>query len=220
MAVTPLAETKTLPGLKLPTTLVLAVPKPITINVPGIHATLQEGFLSAEYATRLMGILEKQAKWNHPLHHHKRHNANYGDPGICYDLKIGDQVIHRPVHDWKDLPDLMYVRDLISFTTRTKYNYVVIQCYPYHDVGIPAHRDREVAPGTVISGVSLGAARDLILAPNRSQNSYTLTCTHGSLYNMWPPTNDQATHAVGRGKEGDGPRISLTYRYQIPPSSS
>ena len=191
-----------------------------TFKSLGVHVTLYNNFLSHDYGNYLLNLLERVARWNHPITSKKRQNANYGDPGISYDLVMGygdkKVVIRREVHDWKEIPDLILVRDQVSRITGMKYNYVVIQRYPIPSIAMPPHRDKEVASGTIISGVSLGASRNLIINPIRkiAGETHTIGLEHCSLYCMLPPTNDFATHAITPGISGPPVRISLTYRYQ------
>jgi alkylated DNA repair dioxygenase AlkB len=48
----------------------------------------------------------------------------------------------------------------------------------------------------------------------RQWQTHQFQVTHGSLYTLEPPTNEHWKHAIG--KQGDGVRISLTFRRSAP----
>lgn len=174
-------------------------------------------FLSEAEATILYNHIESSAKWSSKITPGKRVNANYGDPGVSYQLKIRDAIIDRKVLPWKELPILELVRDRLINLSKSKYNYCVVQRYPSGNVGIKAHRDKEMKSGTDIAGVSLGSKRTLILYPPNYNGVNTmavkLELPPGSLYILKPPTNDHWTHSIEKDGTVTAPRISLTFRY-------
>lgn len=181
-------------------------------------------FLSDKEAKLLFKYIEERVPWSNEITENKRVNQNYGDKDISYKLTFGGyqdrpvQVIERKVKEWKELPILETIKEKLSIITETKYNYCVIQRYPNGKIGIKPHKDREMLPGTIISGISLGATRILTLTPPKynkiDKSEIHIGLVPGSLYVLMPPTNDHWSHSIEKDFSIKEPRISLTFRQQ------
>lgn len=178
-----------------------------------------ENFIPEDYALQLLEYIDKNAKWNR-VDQKKRGNANYGDVGVSYTLTKGEKVaLTRTCNPWSDMPLLKQLADLCSQATGEKSNYVRCQRYATKRVGIPPHRDRELAHGTAIVGLSLGDSRMMTFRPpawmkEDGAKDVQIEVTSGSLYVIRPPTNDYYSHCIEAEKEDGGLRISLTFCYQ------
>lgn len=93
-------------------------------------------------------------------------------------------------------------------------NNCLLNFYPDGEASMGFHSDssEELAPGSGVSIVSLGAARPIVfrLKANRSIE-HTLTLTGGSLLHMPNAIQDEWLHAIPRCPSA-GPRISVTFR--------
>jgi hypothetical protein len=117
----------------------------------------------------------------------------------------GKPVVYH-VEDWDDFPLLKQLAERVGEGD----NYAVVQYYPHGGVGIKPHRDREMVPGTTITGVSLGACRDLTLNLT-GRPAKLLPLENGSAYKLRPPTNDCCTHSI-EIDDTRKPRWSVTFR--------
>lgn len=134
-----------------------------------------------------------------------RSTAFYGERGVvgAYD---------RAVRDWSDGPIvLLQLKAYVESLTGRPSNYAVVQRYPRGGIGINPHHDREIVPGTIIAGVSLGGLRDLTM--RRFQSIITIPLRSGSLYVLYDPTNDYWSHCIEKDDTETQPRISITYRF-------
>jgi alkylated DNA repair dioxygenase AlkB len=183
-------------------------------------------FLSSEEATGLYQHLDRLVPWSKEITPGRRVNQNYGDSGVSYEITVGYNrpsgpvTIKREVKPWGPDsegpgPVLWAIKERLSALTGAQYNYVVVQRYPSGKVGINPHRDKEMASGTNICGISLNATRTLTLTPPKwiPESSLRIPLVSGSLYIIKPPTNDHWTHSIEKEPEVTEPRISLTYRY-------
>jgi alkylated DNA repair dioxygenase AlkB len=59
--------------------------------------------------------------------------------------------------------ELNFIKERVEAITKNKYSIYVMQRYPYGNIGINPHRDKEMVPGTTICGVSLGQTRVLTM---------------------------------------------------------
>ncbi|CAH6418320.1 Alpha-ketoglutarate-dependent repair dioxygenase AlkB [uncultured virus] len=177
----------------------------------GTDITYSNSFVEAKLAKQYFDYLEANVKWTKAIVKGRRVNASYGDPGVLYELNIRGTITRRTVTDWATLPFLRDLRDYMEKVTHVKYNYVVIQRYDGNKAWMKGHRDKEMVPGTTISGISLGAARVLTMTSTRTGRVYQFYLNDGSLYMLNPPTNDHNLHCIEEGTEG-GVRISLTFR--------
>lgn len=111
-----------------------------------------------------------------------------------------------------------------------RFNHVIATRYRDGDDAIGWHADkmRDIAPGTPIVSLSLGATRDLQLraatASEKDPASETIPLRHGDLFVLGPETNEHMQHRVppvtktavaAADEEGVAPqpRISLVFRH-------
>lgn len=167
----------------------------------------EANFLSPEEQSQLQ--TELQQRFPTPLPQHKRTKRNYGVKGTSYTVVFRGKPVTYTVEDWDGFPLLKELATRIN----EGHNYCVVQYYPNGRVGIPAHRDKEMAAGTTITGVSLGAERCLELTRYNLQ-PYRQLLASGSRYDLKPPTNDFYAHAITPA-ENSGERWSLTYRTAV-----
>lgn len=183
-------------------------------------------FLSPEETEALFRHLERNVTWTNTITESRRVNQNYGEPGVAYQITVGYKrkngpvTIRREVQPWgpeTGAPGavLWAIKERLVALTGSQYNYVVVQRYPNGRVGINPHRDKEMAPGTDICGISLGSTRTLTLSPPNwvRESPLQLSLIPGSLYVLKPPTNDHWAHSIEKDASIDQPRISLTFRY-------
>lgn len=179
------------------------------IKAPNLNLDYEENFLSPEEADDLIQTLESTLEWKSLT---RRTAISFGDPGFAYTISIRGKTTTRPVRPWDDLPQLIEIKKRVENRTQERVTYCVIQRYP-EGKGILPHRDKEMSPGTTITGISLGATRTLRMAPcyhnRRAKEHIALDLPSGSLYSFCPPTNDYWSHSID---PGEGLRYSLTFR--------
>ncbi len=137
---------------------------------------------------------------------YSRSTLIFGDEGLVYTTSYTKAL------NWSLFPELLIVKQQLETINDEIYNFCAIMCYPNGEAVIKKHRDKEIPPGSQICGLSLGATRQLKLSPIRS--SYLpiiLNLTHGSLYCLFPPTNDHWLHEILPSDTCE-PRYSLTFR--------
>ncbi len=141
----------------------------------------------------------------------RRHTAIYGETNLQYTVDFSNDSVVRTTIPWENEPLLCRVRDIVSEVTGASYSYCILQYYPSGKSNINPHRDKELTPGSVIAGLSLGQERTLRLN-NYSDRTYDIPLPSGSLYVLYPPSNDFYTHSILKDVSQEG-RISLTFRY-------
>jgi hypothetical protein len=148
----------------------------------------------------------------------RRFNRTFGNKGLVYRIKFGGyggrpvKWVERVTEPWNEIPLLPQIRDLVQKATNSVYTYCVVQFYPRGKVGIKPHRDKEMTPGSVIAGLSLGRRRTLRMSYQGKDIDISLGT--GSMYVFNPPTNDHWTHSILQD-DTETPRISLTFRTLI-----
>ncbi len=175
-----------------------------------------------DFYPALLNRITAKGLYNHILDHfelpamlRRRHNKTYGDDGMVYRIKFGgygtrpERIVHREALKWDTIPMLPYLRKLVEHVTGATFTYCVIQYYPMGRVGIKRHRDKEMLPGTMIAGVSLGQVRTLQM--ESIHDSLSMYLYSGSLYVLKPPTNDYWMHCIPED-DTTSPRLSLTFR--------
>ena len=192
----------------------------ITYHRERLDVDVYPDFLG-DHTNNVFDYIEEKVPWTKKITPTSRVNQNYGDPGLKYQLKFGgyngrpEKIIERKVLPWDDLPILDPIKEMLLETTGSTYNYCVIQRYPNGRVGINPHKDKEMLPGSLIAGISLGANRRLTLIPPRYNkvdgNPITIELPAGSLYLLKDPTNCHWQHSIEKD-ETNIPRISLTFR--------
>ena len=166
-------------------------------------------YIDPIFSENMFKYFEKNTPWRNNFE--RRTNVTYGDPGLIYEIDFGNGKVRRKALDWT--PELTYLRDLISQTTNQKYNICVVQRYPNFNISINPHRDKEMTPGTTVCGLSFGATRTLRMSKNKEDIDIKLGS--GSLYILYPPTNDYWSHSIlkePQNMDQNKIRISLTFR--------
>jgi hypothetical protein len=184
-----------------------------TYKAKGLNLDFYKNFLNEE---EIKNILKFIKKIKFP-YEYKRSNVNYGDDGLTYKLKFGKKVIVRDCECWDEIPELLYIKKKLEKLTGQKFNYVVIQRYPFGRIGIKPHRDSEVDPNTIIAGISLGETRILRMVPPKKfgYEELNIDCNSGSLYLLNPPTNTYWGHEIVPEVKKFGIRWSLTWRLSL-----
>lgn len=194
-----------------------------------IHNTDCDEYVSSTCNLRLynnlLGPKMSMGIYQHILDHivippiiKKRFNRTYGDEGLVYTIEFGGyggkpgKTVERVALPWSDIPHLKKLKRIVERVTNSVYTYCVVQYYPCGKVGIKPHRDKEMTPGSVIAGLSVGQSRTLRMS--RRGENLDLEIPSGSLYVFYPPTNDYWSHSI-LTDESTHPRISLTFRTLI-----
>lgn len=147
----------------------------------------------------------------------RRHTKTYGDDGLIYRVKFGgygdrpEVIVEREAMKWDTIPYLPYLRDIIQRVTGSIFTYCVIQFYPSGRIGISKHKDKEMTPGSIIVGLSLGETRFLKLESYHFPEPLLITIGPGSVYVLHHPTNQECLHSIPKN-DTLHPRISLTFR--------
>lgn len=183
--------------------------------------------IDGDTAAKIFSMLETDISW--PARAEKRRVAQvFSDEGSgVYDVygKDTGKRAESASLPWDVCPALPILKKYAEALTGTNYNFCVAQRYPNGKIGIKAHRDKELAPDSVICGFSLGSGRWLVMTPPRfmpDEPPVRLWLPPGSLYMLNPPTNSYWAHSIepiagaGHQQSGGAPstetRISLTFR--------
>ncbi|MEK0423620.1 MAG: hypothetical protein RLZ95_1530 [Bacteroidota bacterium] len=141
----------------------------------------------------------------------KRKVAFYADAGISYTYsqktKMGMQ--------WT--PILQKVKIHIEKYTRQEYNACLLNYY--HDgmegMGWHADNEPEIAPGSSIASLSLGAIRKFSFKHKTSKETISVVLENGSLLEMKGSLQNHWLHALPKTKKISEPRINLTFRQML-----
>jgi alkylated DNA repair dioxygenase AlkB len=115
----------------------------------------------------------------------------------------------------------MMIKELLEFVTGEEYNLCLLNLYEDRKRNIGKHSDdeKDLADGSRIASVSLGAPRRFCLEPkNPGGNGAAdlaeaeFAVVHGCLLTMGGRTQELFKHWVPPGKEEEGPRVNLTFR--------
>ncbi len=184
---------------------------------PFLNLNLYSRFLDAETSGKVFGYLLQAVDWQRPSQNkdgstsRRRNKRIYGDPNLkSYKATIRDKEIVTEVLPWSKMPVLEHIKNTIRDLTGQEYHACVIQLYNNGETGINPHRDKEMAPGTIIASVSLGETRSMEFERS-GENKVRLPLEAGSLCLINPPTNDHWSHSIAKDST-TGPRISLVFR--------
>ena len=158
---------------------------------------------STEDASTLFDFFQSLHSWNP----NRRQKLLYGDPGLEYKIVFKGKPVVYPVKPW--IPEILHIKSQIEALTGDNYTVCVVHYYPNGSIGINPHRDKEMIAGTTIVGLSLGAERTLEMS--RGGKTTSIPLYNGSIYILYPPTNDFWAHCIPKD-ETSTPRISLTFR--------
>ena len=161
------------------------------------------GLLDTFSATILFNFLKSSREWKGT----RREKTIFGNTDIVYNINFRGRIASYPVKPW--IKELSSIKEKIQNITGEIYTVCVVQYYPNGKFGINSHRDKEMVHGTTIVGLSLGAERTLEMS--RNGKTISIPLPHGSIYILYPPTNDLWAHSIPP-TETIVPRISLTFR--------
>lgn len=136
----------------------------------------------------------------------RRLTCAFGDAGTRYTYSGSTKTPHP-------FGELEGLRAALSEAHGVRFNFALANLYPDGQAGIAAHADdeRDIAPGSPIVGVSLGAARDFVLYLGRERVA-SVELGHGSAVAMLGATQEHYRHAVPPRLRVKAPRVSLTFR--------
>ena len=172
---------------------------------PGFNFRYQEKYLTA--AEQLVLVTECRKRFPATLPYHKRLKLVFGVKGGSFTVVFRGNPVTYHFLDWEDFPELRDLAKRIGYSQ----DYCVVQYYPHGGVGIKPHRDKEITPGTPITGISLGWKYVLEMSRPGTE-PYQQSLASGSRYDFLPPTNDLYAHAILPTAEPAGERWSLTFR--------
>lgn len=135
----------------------------------------------------------------------------FGDTGLIYRVTYQGITTETEALSWNTLPGLLELKTLIESIIKQKLTVCIIQCYPNGKVGIGPHRDKEMVPGTIIDGLSIGATRTIEFT-RQGYEPVRIKLPSGSNYVMNPPTNDKWLHSIIREGKIKECRFSCTFR--------
>lgn len=206
----------------------------LTYESTGLHVDFYEALFSGDRAGKIYESLN-EAFVGREKAGNRRSAIPLGDDGIVYEIKFGGynnipvRYSRRVALPWDTVPIVVKLKKVVEKLTKQTYNVCIILKYPHGKVGMQAHRDREMIPGgkdeivssKVISGMSFGETRKLVLAPTRyikeEIEPLQMDLGSGSLYVLHPHTNAFWTHSIPKD-DTKRARISITFRdYPKPP---
>lgn len=164
-------------------------------------------YLSKKEADDLYHILETCLEWKKG---NRRQKYTYGDEGLEYVIWFSNGIGRYKAIPWIKLPILLSLKARLEKLVHQTFTTCVVQRYPSGKTRIKPHQDKEMKPGTIIVGLSVGAMRYLRLS--RLDIEYNIDLPHGSVYIFRPPTNDWWAHSIPEDESVTTPRYSLTFR--------
>lgn len=168
-----------------------------------LNISFYPDFLEPDIIKDLYNILDK-LEWKNLK---KRSNLTFGNPGLIYVINFKDNRVERPTLPW--ILILLELKEYLEILTKQIYTVCVIQRYPTGKTKIKSHQDKEMKPGTLICGISIGQER--ILRMKRYNKKIDISLPSGSLYIFNPPTNDYWSHSIIPDNSVNV-RYSLTFR--------
>ncbi len=193
-------------------------------------SAIHYGVLSPELAATALATLGREIPWR-TMHH--RGGVVPRELSIQGSVDAGVEPLYRHPADeqpaltpWTPTADA--IRREVSALLGQPLNHGLIQRYPDGQSFINPHADKtlDVARGTAIVNLSLGASRTLLLRPkgrDRDGELRRITLPHNSLFVLGWETNRRFVHGIRHDRRADaekradelaagGLRISLTLR--------
>ena len=95
-----------------------------------------------------------------------------------------------------------------------KFNFALCNLYRNGEDYIGPHSDdtRDLASGSSIVSISLGAERDFLLKSKKDKSSHTVSLPHGSMIVMRTGAQELYKHSVPKRKKIVNKRINITFR--------
>jgi len=142
-----------------------------------------------------------------------RKQVAYSEPNLSYHF-AGANI---KTIDWNngDLVSIILKEICAKVNKKTGcyFNFCLINKYRDGNDYIGPHRDDENdLTSSTIAGVSFGAERKIRFTKVDNDDQYDKLLNHGSLYVMYPPTNQYWKHAIPKQHNIKKSRISLTFR--------
>ena len=185
------------------------------IEVPGGRVGFRANWIAQSEAEDWMQRLMSETNWQQPIvtvfgkqHPVPRLVACHGERAYAYSNQV------QEVSPMFSLLEGICRR--VEVETGCRFNSVLLNYYRSGVDTMGWHADDEKALGEtpVIASVSLGASRVFRMRHRRyTQWRFEVTLTHGSLFIMWPDTQENWLHSVPRQSACVSPRINLTFRY-------
>lgn len=135
----------------------------------------------------------------------------FGDDGLRYRYAGVD----RATHPWS--PRLRAARDEIAALAGHAFNYALVNWYRGGDDYIGWHSDKvsDLAPGSTIASLSLGAARPFQLRERSGGAAREVVLADGSLLLMRGTCQQYYKHCLPRRRGITGVRYNVTFRQVI-----
>lgn len=132
----------------------------------------------------------------------------FGDEGLRYRYAGVD----RTTHPWP--PQLRAARDRIAALAGHAFNYALVNWYRSGDDYIGWHSDKvsDLAPGSTIASLSLGAARPFLLRERSGGEAREVVLADGSLLLMRGSCQQHYKHSLPRRRGVSGVRYNVTFR--------
>jgi len=134
----------------------------------------------------------------------------FGDNGKTYTYS---GITMHP-NNWSK--ELLEVKSQIESKLNKTFNSLLINQYRDGNDNMSWHADdeRELGSEVLIASVSFGAIRDFQLKHKieKSENKINISLEDGSLFIMFPPTQEYWVHQIPKRKKVISPRINLTFR--------
>lgn len=192
----------------------------IPLALPGAEVRLLPGWLDANSADALLGVLLDGLPWE--VHRIRLFGRQVDSPRLsCW---IGDaDAVYRysgtrfEPHPWPAA--LAELRERLQAETGARFNSVLANRYRDGRDAMGWHSDDEpeLGPQPLIASISLGAERRFLLKHRREAGYRAgLPLPHGSLLLMAGDTQRNYRHALPRTAKPVGERINLTFRWIAP----
>ncbi len=178
-------------------------------------ATLYEGFLDFEFASRAFNQIRDESDWEQPeitifgnTVLEPRLSTWHNELGEGYKYS---GVMRRAQPFSKMLSE---IRDRCVKVTGTRFNSALVNFYRNGQDGVGWHADNEACNGRepTIASVSLGATRRFDMRHRKTGETIKIQLESGSLLVMAGKSQQCWVHQVAKTKRVHEPRINLTFR--------
>jgi alkylated DNA repair dioxygenase AlkB len=185
-----------------------------TVTDDKLSLTIVKNFCDTEECRALFDAIKNSGDFKNPHYtkagvlSKKRNKIMYGTvPQYVFNYQ-GKDLVTKVIH-WNKQPLIVNLADRCEALTGEKYNICAVQYYNNGAVKIDPHKDKEMAPGTFITSLSLGATRTMRF--ERFGKKFDVVLEQGTLCVINPPTNDYWLHSIPADDTTD-PRASLIFR--------
>ncbi|AJQ96870.1 alpha-ketoglutarate-dependent dioxygenase AlkB family protein [Gynuella sunshinyii] len=136
----------------------------------------------------------------------------YGDEAYTY------SNVRLEPRTWADM--LLPLKHAVEQGSGYRFNSMLGNWYQHgqHGMGFHADNEPELGQNPVVAMLTFGYARDLRFKHKNGQDQFTITPQSGSLLVMEGETQHYWRHGIAKSARQMGERISLTFRYILPPS--